>query len=147
MLHLILIGTACLLLGGFLLLTQFEQKTATRILGSVRGQLDSKLAKMAFVARHVDWPAFFSHTLKVVVVRIAHDVAHGTLLLVRFMERYLTRFVKYMRSNPLVALQKRDPAVRRLHLPGFMSRVVFPIKAPKGKTKAKEEDGVKEDSQ
>ncbi|MBP6868987.1 MAG: hypothetical protein KBC16_02660 [Candidatus Pacebacteria bacterium] len=140
MLHLILIGTVCLLLGGFLLLTQFEQKTATRILGTVRGELDHRLTQMAFVARHVDWPAFFSHTLKVIVVRIAHDVAHATLLAVRFMERNLTRFVKYMRSNPLVALQKKDPTVRRLHLPGFMSRVVFPIKSPKKKDVVDEED-------
>jgi hypothetical protein len=139
MLHLILIGTACLFLGGFLLLTQFEQKTATRILGNVRGELDHKLTQMAFVARHVDWPAFFSHTLKVVVVRVAHDTAHATLLAVRFMERYLTRFVKYMRSNPLVTLQKKDPAVRRLHLPGFLSSVVFPIKNPKKKDTVEEE--------
>lgn len=142
MLHLILIGTACLLLGGFLLLTQFEQKTAVRIMGSVRGKLDHKLTQMAFVARHVDWPAFFSHTLKIVVVRVAHDIAHGTLLLVRSMERTLTRFVKYMRSNPLVALQKKDPSVRRLHLPGFMSRVVFPIKTPKEKPVVLEEEEV-----
>lgn len=133
MLHLVLIGTVCLLLGGFLLLTQFEQRTARRILGSVRGDLDRRLTQVAFIARHVDWPAFITHTAKAVSVRIAHDVAHGTLIAVRFMERNLTRFVKYMRSNPLVALQKRDQSVRRLHMPWPLTRVVFPVKEKKEK--------------
>jgi len=99
MTYLILIAVSFLLLGGFLLLTAFERGRGLRVAGVWRNRLDAKTARMMFVVRHVDWGAFVRHLAVTAFERVAHDLAHATLVLVRALERLLTRMVKYLRER------------------------------------------------
>lgn len=99
MLYIILISTFLALLGAFLILTAFEMKSGTRILSRVRAALDTKAARASFIMRHVDWSAFLRHSVRNSVEYVAHELAHGTLILVRFIERLLTRSVRALRAR------------------------------------------------
>lgn len=99
MAYLIAIFASIALLAGFLALTRFEAVHGTRVLGSVRRRLDTRAERVGFVVSHVDWAAFTNHMVRTAAARIAHDLAHATLLVVRVLERMLTRFVKYLRSR------------------------------------------------
>lgn len=83
----------------FLLLTAFETGKGVRILAPLRTRFDKQVSRFAFVARHVDFGAFIMHVIKAVGRRVAHDVAHITLIVVRAVERFLTRTVRYLRSR------------------------------------------------
>lgn len=98
MAYLIAIALAVLLFAGFLLLTRFERARGLRFFESLRNRVDEKTDKAVFVATHVDWSAFLSHFFRTLVARIAHDLAHASLIVVRVLERLLTRIVKYLRS-------------------------------------------------
>ena len=87
------------LFSGFIALTQFESARGIRVFGSVRNKLDRGTSRAAFVFQHVDWGAFANHLMRAGAARVAHDIAHATLVVVRVMERTLTRIVKYLRSR------------------------------------------------
>lgn len=97
--YIIAIIVSLALFGGFLLFTLLEARTGRFILPATRSRLDAKVARMAFVARHIDWGAFLSHVVKEGAALIAHDVAHASLQLVRFMERVLARTVRALRER------------------------------------------------
>jgi len=99
MAYLIAIASALALFIGFLLLTRFERARGVRFLEGLRNTVDEKTDKALFVATHVDWSAFLSHFFRTLVARIAHDIAHASLIVVRVLERLLTRIVKYLRST------------------------------------------------
>ena len=99
MLYLILILVSLVLFLGFLLLTVFERNRGMRIAGVSRNHLDAKVARATFVVRHVDWSAFLKDVVRAFLERVAHDVAHGVLLIVRIIERTLTRIVKSLRAR------------------------------------------------
>ncbi len=99
MILIILIAIASMLFGGFLLLTAFEQGRGMRIAGSVRNSLDAKVARVSFVIAHVDWMAFAKHLVVSATSNMAHDAAHAVLMLVRYLERLLTRAVKSLRER------------------------------------------------
>lgn len=97
--YLILIGLSLILFGGFIALTAFEHRRGLRIAGEYRNKLDAKVARVAFIATHVDWGAFTRHLLGTVLERALHDVAHFVLRIVRTTERLLTRTVKALRER------------------------------------------------
>ncbi len=99
MLYLILIAASLILLGGFLLLVGFERKRGLRVAGVWRNKLDKKIGRAVFIAKHVDWGAFFKHLVGTLTERVLHDVAHVVLQLVRTTERVLTRTVKSLRER------------------------------------------------
>ncbi len=99
MTYLISILVSLALFVGFLLLTLFEKKRGLRVAGELRNKLDAKVSRALFVLSHVDWSAFLKHLVVTGTQRIAHDVAHATLLAVRTVERLLTRAVKYLRER------------------------------------------------
>lgn len=99
MVYIVLVGISSMLLGGFLLLTGFERGRGLRVAGSFRNALDAKVARAAFIAKHVDWGAFVKHLSGTVLERVAHDIAHTVLLLVRTIERTLTRAVRSLRER------------------------------------------------
>jgi len=90
---------ALILLVGFLTLTAFEASHGVRIMGGVRRKLDRKVGQASFIIAHVDLAAFIRDSIRDGIERIVHDVAHASLLVVRFLERTLTRFVKGMRGR------------------------------------------------
>jgi hypothetical protein len=99
MAFLIAIALSFLFLGGFLALVRYETGHGTRYFADVRGRMDSRVAKAAFVVRHVDWSAVIAHAVRSASARVVHDVAHATLIIVRILERLLTRIVRYLRTS------------------------------------------------
>ena len=97
--YLIAIGVSFLAFGLFLVLTAVEGKTGKRMLRGTRENFDAKVARVAYIIRHVDWGAFVTHTAKALAERIAHDVVHGVLLAVRSTERVLTRLIRVLRER------------------------------------------------
>jgi len=83
----------------FLLLTVYEAGRGVRFFASSRYRLDTKVGRAFFVMRHVDWGAWSAHLTKTTLEVIAHDVAHGTLMAVRTLERGLTRTVRWLRMR------------------------------------------------
>lgn len=99
MLYAILIALSLILFGGFFVLVAFERKRGLRVAGMLRNKLDKRVARIAFIVRHVDWGAFVKHLTSSTTERILHDIAHGILRFVRTTERLLTRLVKTLRER------------------------------------------------
>lgn len=99
MTYVALITVALILLVGFLTLTAFEAAHGVRVLGGIRRKLDRKVGQASFIIAHVDLGAFVRDSVRDGIERVVHDVAHASLLIVRFLERTLTRFVKGMRGR------------------------------------------------
>jgi hypothetical protein len=94
----LIIGSLVLFLG-FLMLTIVETRMGTRVLVTPRRALDIKIGHAMFILDNVNWGAFFAHFTQSIFARIVHDVAHISLLVVRFAERQLTRVVRYLRDS------------------------------------------------
>ena len=104
-----------ILLSAFLALTRYETTHGVRFFGQLRGRFDERVGKAFFVVRHVDWSAFLAHMTRTGAARIAHDLAHTSLIIVRIIERVLTRIVKYLRTrrqNPEVATERKRFDIR-----------------------------------
>lgn len=98
MLLIFLVALSLVLFGGFLLVTALE-KGRGRVGEPMRAKLDKKTARVAFIISHVDWSAFIKHLIRASIERIAHDIAHTSLLVIRFLERLLTRLVRALRER------------------------------------------------
>lgn len=96
---LIAILVSLILLVGFLTLTSFEAVHGVRVLGGLRKRLDRKVGQASFILAHVDLGAFLRDAIRDGIERILHDIAHASLLAVRFLERVLTRFVRHLRGR------------------------------------------------
>jgi hypothetical protein len=98
--HLTLILIPLVLLALFLILVSYEERRGTRlVLAGYRHHLDRRAARAAFVIKHVDWGAFMSHLTRTSLERLLHDLAHSTLIVVRLIERQLTRVVRTLRAR------------------------------------------------
>lgn len=105
MAYLIAIALSLIAFGGFLLVTAFEQDRGIRIFRRQREQLDERAARLSFVVTHVDWSAFLAHLTKEGLERLLHDVAHTSLMIVRMLERELTRAVRAIRARRGLGLE------------------------------------------
>ncbi|HEV7121665.1 MAG TPA: hypothetical protein VGN56_02445 [Candidatus Paceibacterota bacterium] len=116
MLYFIFIPITLALLAAFMLLTLAEARTGARLFGSARERFDARVARAGFVLRHVDWGAFLNDVARASFERALHDIAHGTLIAVRFIERILTRVVRYlrMRRERLIPQASLEPKASRL---------------------------------
>lgn len=100
MAYLIAVAVAFILFAGFLALARYETGEGRRfLLAGARKRLDRNVSRIGFILNHVDLGAFVSDTVRDTVERILHDVAHASLLVVRFLERALTRFVRQLREK------------------------------------------------
>jgi plasmid replication initiation protein len=97
--YLIAILVSLALLTGFLSLTYFETGKGFRLFGGSRRRLDRRVGQAAFIIQHVDLGGFVRDTVRAAGERALHDIAHASLLLVRFIERLLTRFVRRLRGR------------------------------------------------
>jgi len=117
MIYFLLIAASIALFAGFLGLTVVEARTGTRVLGGVRTRLDRTVGQASFIVKHVNWSDFLAHLVQSIGARIAHDIAHWSLIAVRFVERQLTRVVRYLRDsrpNLLAPKPSRTPAVTQV---------------------------------
>jgi hypothetical protein len=97
--YLLAIGITFVVFGAFLLLTALEGARGARLFGSARDRFDARVARAFFILEHVNWGAFLSDVVRAGFERALHDTAHGSLLLVRFIERVLTRTVRALRMR------------------------------------------------
>ncbi len=97
--YLIVILASLLLLLGFVLWSWFETTHGFRLLARPRRTFDRQVARTYFIITHIDWGAFIAHIAKITFERVAHDVVHTTLLLVRATERILTRTIRTLRER------------------------------------------------
>lgn len=93
----ILISGSILL--GFVLILAIERGRGVRFFPITRKRLDARVARLFYIVEHVDWGAFFSHVLKLTIDKIAHDIVHGTLIVIRGIEKYLTKAIRLLRSR------------------------------------------------
>lgn len=99
MIYLFVVAASLILFIGFFMLASKEAQTGNRLLSGIRGHFDERVARMFFIFEHVNWTEFLSHTLSAGIARVLHDIAHLFLHIVRFIERQLTRMVRYLRDR------------------------------------------------
>lgn len=99
MTHLVALVVSLALLAGFLAATNYERRRGARYFEVHRARLDAHIARLAFIATHVDYPAFLRDTSRELAERSVHALASASLIFVRFVERLLTRAVKYLRGR------------------------------------------------
>jgi len=87
------------LIAGFFVLSAYETKQGARLLADERARLDESITRIAFVLTHVDFAAFTRDLALRIAHRIVHDAAHFSLLIVRAAERFLTHFVRSLRTR------------------------------------------------
>jgi len=97
--YLIFLAVSILLFAGFLALTAYESRRGTRVLERARASLDAEVERVSFIAAHVDLPAYLRDLVRVMAARAAHDIIHAGLVIVRFLERLLTRAVRALRAE------------------------------------------------
>jgi hypothetical protein len=107
--YLIAIAASFALLAGFTLISYVETRTGVRLLGGSRRRLDKSVSRLTFVLAHIDWGAFISHIARVAAERIAHDVVHTTLIVVRATERTLTRLIRILRERVALRAPEGPP--------------------------------------
>ena len=105
MIHLIVIGIALVLAGGFLVLNAYEKTLAERYYEEYRARLDKEVKRLTFILTHVDFAAFAREESHRIAGKISHYVAHLTLQAVREIERLLTRLVRYLRVHHQVEVR------------------------------------------
>jgi hypothetical protein len=99
MIYLILLALSIVLFVGFFALTVVEAQTGRRMFGLSRKKFDKNVGRVFFIIEHVDWSGFIAHLVQSVAARVAHDIAHWTLMTVRFLERQLTTVVRTLRNQ------------------------------------------------
>jgi hypothetical protein len=97
--YLIAVLVSLLVLASFLLFSSLETRYGFRVLAGPRRRFDRHVARATYVARHIDWSGFIAHIVKTTAERIAHDIVHTTLLVVRAVERILTRIIRVLRER------------------------------------------------
>lgn len=115
--YILYLGLPAVLLALFIALVAVEGKRGRRlVLAGRRYNLDLKVSRAAFVIRHVDWGAFINDIARTSIERLAHDLAHTTLMAVRAVERQLTGFVRTLRA-------RRDEPLPPVRTPEAPSRL------------------------
>jgi len=97
------------MLTAFVLLIAVEDRRGIRFLAVRRDHFDARVARASFILQHVDWGAFFNDVARTGFERALHDVAHATLIAVRFVERVLTRTVRSLRMRRLGEVSATEP--------------------------------------
>ncbi len=97
--YLIFIFVSLALLGGFLVLTDYETRRGIRFFAQERARLDRNVERIEFVLAHVDLGVFLRDEVRRLAGRLGHDIAHISLQSVRATERLLTRLVMHLRSR------------------------------------------------
>ncbi len=98
------------LLGGFVVLTQYETSRGMRVFAPYREKLDARVRHVEFIFKHVDLAGFLRAEVQHFATRAGHDVVHLSLQLVRVLERLLTRAVRYLRAKHMIDEVPRESA-------------------------------------
>ncbi len=107
--YLVAIGAFLLLWAAFLGVTVYEKRRGARFFERVRAGLDKRVNRLLFIMEHVDFNSFIKEQARLISLKLAHDIAHLSLLVVRSSERLLTRLVKNLRSRHEVPVVEGAP--------------------------------------
>ena len=99
MFALVFLVLTIVLFSAFLFFARYEASRGQRFFADARGRLDASVLRTEFLLTHVDFESFLRDVIRTLAARITHDVAHLTLLLVRSVERLLTRLVRHLRTE------------------------------------------------
>jgi hypothetical protein len=99
MLYLAFVLVSVFLFAGFLWLTRFEAARGAKLFADKRATLDAEAERIETAILHIDLSHFLRMGVRALIARVAHDIAHATLLIVRFVERTLTRAVRSLRER------------------------------------------------
>ncbi len=108
MANLVFILTTLGLLAGFFVLAGYEERRGVRVFAGLRTRFDQNVGRIEFILAHVDFGAFLLDEAHRFAVRLGHDIAHLSLLVVRATERLLTRTVRYFRTQHSVDAAPRE---------------------------------------
>lgn len=97
--YLIVILGSLFVLVSFVLWAHLETTRGFRVGGPLRKRLDRHVSRTGFVLTHIDWHAFTRHVARTTAERVAHDIVHTTLVVVRAVERTLTRLIRSLRAR------------------------------------------------
>jgi len=127
--YVIAIAVPFVLLVLFFALVSYEQRRGSRlVLAGRRYELDLKAERAAFIVKHVDWGAFTSDVVRTSFERLAHDLAHTTLMFVRVIERELTKLVRVLRARreqQLLPSRSAEKPTRLASAISYMKRTVY----------------------
>ncbi len=88
-----------ILLGAFVTLTYFERAGGFRVLSPMRRFLDKRADTFLHVAREADIGALAWNGVRALIDAFVHEVVHVVLVIVRFLERSLTRIAREIRGR------------------------------------------------
>lgn len=99
MVALILVLSSIVLFVGFLFLTRFEERRGMRYVPNTREALDAQVNTVSTQVLNTNLSEATAAFLRRLGHRLLHDVAHISLLAVRWVERTLTRAVRSLRAK------------------------------------------------
>jgi hypothetical protein len=108
--NLIFILISLALLIGFFALTSYEARRGSRVYAGGRARLDASIERAEFILTHVNLGVFLRDEIRHLAGRMGHDLIHTTLVVVRAVERLLTRLVRRLRTHPEVDTAPRETA-------------------------------------
>lgn len=94
MIYFILMLIALGLVIGFFALTWYEAQQGVRFFEARRLRFDKNIESVKYVFSHVDFGAFLREEVRRISVHIGHEAVHLSLIVVRAVERLLTRLVR-----------------------------------------------------
>jgi len=110
MTYLVFVLATLVLLSGFLALTWYETGRGVRFYASSRTRLDQNVERIEFILAHIDLSAFLRDEIRHFARRIGHDIVHLSLVVVRAVERTLTRLIRYFHMRQAVDIAPRESA-------------------------------------
>lgn len=110
MIYLILILIPLTLLVGLFALNGYEMQRGIRLFALQRARLDKNVERVSFILTHVNFGSFLREEMHLIARHIVHNIAHLSLIAVRATERFLTRLVRYLRSQHAVNETPRENA-------------------------------------
>ena len=102
MARLIFICITFALLAGFFVLVHYEARRGVRLGASYRARLDEHVERIEFILAHIDLATFLRDEARHFVSRIGHDSVHILLLVVRAVERLLTRVIRHQHAKRII---------------------------------------------
>ncbi len=104
---------------GFLLLTRAEEHRGVRVLEKRRAALDRETERVAAFMHRTDMAGALYDGVRALSARMVHDITHAALLIVRFIERLLTRAIRTLRERRAHALPTRGASPFLSAISGF----------------------------
>lgn len=102
----IAIAVVALLLAGFLFLTALEGRRGARVMPGARAALDAAALRAAATLSSGRILTSAAHAASIASRHAVHEVVHIVLIVIRAIERTLTRIVRAIRESNALHLEK-----------------------------------------